>query len=341
MGKSINRREFIGQSVAAGLGASIIGKTLLAKQAEKKWLQKPATIIKVTHSKALDAQGNANQDVIHEMIKRAICEFTQTNDDRDAWLHFIDPKDTVGLKINTLGLRPVARTIHTSHFHAVTEVIRHGLEQIGVKPSEMLIWDMRDGHLKEAGFNPDVPPEEGALRCLSAQANEFDEQTHTFEGVETRVTKILTQQTSAMISIPLAKSHRISGVTGALKMHYGTIQNPRDFHANNCCKPGIADINTIPVIKEKTRLILMDALYTVIDGGPSWNPPSMRQTKSILVATDPVALDRIMLESIEALRLAEKLEPLTPMSEHIKIAGELGLGEYDREKINLVEINLG
>ena len=63
--------------------------------------------------------------------------------------------------------------------------------------------------------------------------------------------------------------------------------------------------------------------------------------KSILVATDPVALDRILLESIETLRQAEKLEPLTPMSEHVKIAGELGLGEYDREKINLVKINLG
>jgi len=339
--QKITRREFINQTVSTSLGAALLGQHLFAKEASKKWFQKPATVVKVTHSQALAEDGTTNTTIVQQMIEKALCEFTQAKDGRDAWNHFVEPKDTIGIKINTLGLRHVAGTKYTLHFHAVTSAITEGLKKIAVKPSNMLIWDMRERHLQEAGFSPNTEASSAEIRCLSAQENDFDEKAYELGGRTTYVTKILTQDTSALISVPLAKTHRMSGVTGALKFHYGTINNPRDFHADNCCNPGIAEVNTLPPIREKTRVIIMDALYTVIEGGPTWNLPNLRRTNSILVATDPVALDCILLEMIEGFRKAENLEPITPVAKHIKLAADLGLGEYDRAKINLVEIKLG
>ena len=70
-------------------------------------------------------------------------------------------------------------------------------------------------------------------------------------------------------------------------------------------------------------------------------------------ATDPVALDKTGLRALDAQRAAKGMEPiaiskpdadshyLNCQVEHIELAGMLGLGEFDDQKITLKHFELG
>ena len=72
----------------------------------------------------------------------------------------------------------------------------------------------------------------------------------------------------------------------------------------------------------------------------------------MLFSTDPVAMDRIAWDQIDAKRVAMGMEPLAiaprdadsgfvrMQPEHVDIAGALGLGEADRKKIDHKKVKL-
>ena len=45
----------------------------------------------------------------------------------------------------------------------------------------------------------------------------------------------------------------MSGVTFAMKNMYGVVERPQELHGGGC-NPGVADLNCIPVIREKVSL---------------------------------------------------------------------------------------
>jgi hypothetical protein len=70
-------------------------------------------------------------------------------------------------------------------------------------------------------------------------------------------------------------------------------------------------------------------------------------------STDPVAMDKVGWEELDAKRVAMGMKPLAEamkdadstfvrmQPEHVDIAGALGLGEADRKKIDLRRLVLG
>jgi len=332
---NINRRDFIGQSVAAGIGAGLAAKSVFSKDVPKP------KVIKVTHPGAVLDDGKVNTEIVKSMLERALCEFSGEKDVTTAWAKYIKPEDVVGLKINTLGLRYVAKTNYIDHFHVVNKIISDGLVKAGSPEKNIIVWDQKLKNMQEGGFTPGKTIGDSAIQCICGRTDGNDEKTFMVGDKPAYLYKVLTQQISALINIPLAKTHRGAGITGALKNHYGSLDNPNDFHDDNCCNPGIAELNTLEPIKNKTRLIIMDALFAVIDGGPRWSNEFIRPLNSIIIATDPVAIDRVMLEIIEGLRKDAQLPPATPKAKHIKLAADLGLGQNDLQKIDLTEITLG
>ncbi|MBN2412480.1 DUF362 domain-containing protein [candidate division KSB1 bacterium] len=332
----INRREFIGQSVAAGIGTSLAAKSVFSQNSPKP----NAKVIKVTHPGAVLADGKVNPEIVKIILDRALCEFSGEQDVTKAWTKYISPEDIVGLKINTLGLRYVAKTNYIDHFHVVNKAISDGLVQAGCPEENIIVWDQKLENMRDGGFTPGTIGDT-KIQCICAREDGSEEEPHMAGDKPAYLYKVLTRKISALVNIPLAKTHRMAGITGALKNHYGSLDNPNDFHANNCCNPGIAELNNLEPIKQKTRLIIMDALFTVINGGPTWSNEFIRPYNSILIATDPVAMDRVLLEIIDGLRKTEQLPPIAPQSKHVKLAADLGLGEGDLEKIDIVEIGLG
>ena len=88
----------------------------------------------------------------------------------------------------------------------------------------------------------------------------------------------------------------------------------------------------------------------VPEGGPSANPRYVWEQKTLSFSTDPVAMDRLGWEVIDAKRKEMGLPPVSEsrwqgtcfrQPEHILFAGALGLGEADPEQIEHRRIALG
>jgi hypothetical protein len=124
-------------------------------------------------------------------------------------------------------------------------------------------------------------------------------------------------------------------------MHYGTIDNAFELHANGCSKPGIAEVNAIPLIRQKQKLVVCDALLMAIEAGPRWDRRFIRPAGGLLIGTDPVAVDAVALSLLDEKRAADGMEAIAPRVAHIALAEELGLGQGRLENIDLVKIELG
>jgi uncharacterized protein (DUF362 family) len=126
------------------------------------------------------------------------------------------------------------------------------------------------------------------------------------------------------ITIPVLKDHRSSGVTLSLKnMSHGLNNNVARSHITgmahgypdspgrgrdgpNQCNVFIPTAVNQPAIREKATLHIMDGLIAVYEGGPgSWNKSwGTWRANSLFFATDPVSMDHIGWDIIDAKRVS-------------------------------------
>jgi uncharacterized protein (DUF362 family) len=100
----------------------------------------------------------------------------------------------------------------------------------------------------------------------------------------------------------------------------------------------IAEICALPVLREKLALNIMDGLIAGYAGGPGFKPQYSWNDGALYFSTDPVAIDSLCLEAIDARRREAKVTVAGPQASHIATASRLGLGQSDRARIDLSEI---
>jgi uncharacterized protein (DUF362 family) len=154
-------------------------------------------------------------------------------------------------------------------------------------------------------------------------------------------TKIITQEVDKIINIPILKNAGGS-ITNAMKnLAYGSVSNTGRLHAklwNDTC----AEVCAFAPLRDKVVLNITDGLRGCFNGGPGANPQFICNYNTLLVSTDPVAMDRIGYDIIAEKRIAEGLlkaaapESLTFLS----MATALGLGVSDKSKIDLKVFDL-
>jgi len=343
---SPSRRKFLKQLTAGALGITLVDR-LMSVFASSPFSVGGAKskVVLVKHSKVIDNSGNVNQTLIQEMINKGITEFTGKSTLVDAWSQFFGSEETVSLKVNTLGLDNLIGTNYMQHFTGVSSSIINGLKEIKIPEKNMFIWERSDKELINGGYT--IQREEGQLKIMgirhqSRGPNEgFNPEPFLVGNLTTRVHSYITDLSTSFINIPVLKTHGIAGLTGSLKNHYGSIDNPREFHPNNATNPGIPEINAIPVIRNKQKLIIADALLGVFDGGPRWNQDKIWSYGGLIFGTDPVALDTVMMNILNEKRNIEGLESIEQNAIHLPLSEELGLGNHDFSNIDLQEINLG
>ena len=136
----------------------------------------------------------------------------------------------------------------------------------------------------------------------------------------------------------------IHSIVGDAAHNYGAIHNPNKYHSNGC-SPFVADVNTHPAIKTKTRLNICDAARIQFHGGPGYKPKWTSDFGGILVSTDPVALDTVGAEQIEKLRKAGGLRTLSeegryPVYLSVASDGNHALGVSDRSRVDTINMEL-
>jgi uncharacterized protein (DUF362 family) len=163
--------------------------------------------------------------------------------------------------------------------------------------------------------------------------------------------KFITQEVNKLINLPALKDHQSAGVTLALKnLSHGLVNNVSRSHSSstlNVCGSFIPAAVSLPVIREKAVLHILDGIRALYHGGPFARPEFVWEHRTLYFATDPVALDRIGWKELDRKRVAMGMKPiaeakpdaftsfLNRQPEHVEIAGTLGLGTWDERRIEL------
>jgi hypothetical protein len=187
---------------------------------------------------------------------------------------------------------------------------------------------------------------------------------------ETRsyLASVVTSEATKIINLPCLKEHNASGVTGCLKnLAYGSFNNVARTHVDpkTYTDPVIAVMCTAAPLRSRSVLHIMDGIRAVYHSGPfAWNPEFVWDAKTLLIGTDPVAVDRVELEIVEARRRELGVPSLWDRSPeglgsnadmqwtahknpfyrepgHIRTAADLGLGTWELGAIDHRRIRLG
>jgi uncharacterized protein (DUF362 family) len=332
-----NRRDFL---KTAATGAVLLGsqnKLGLAAMLDQPAAHAPAAKSKVVVAR--DPQlhgpdGQLDEKRVQALLDRAIHSYTGIERPADAWKHLVPVGKTIGLKVNGLGGKGIS-----SHF-ALVMAICERLQQAGVKPGNIIVWDRNARDIEACGLTISTDPSK--IRVFGSDLSGYEDEKSTFGKASIKLSKILTRECDMVIGVPILKDHVSAGVTFAMKNMYGVVDRPQDLHGGNC-NPGVADLNCIPAIREKVRFTIGDAMTSVANGGPGFHPEHLWQPNALIVGEDRVAVDHTAWQILEK-RRAEKglptLEAANRPPRYIATAADAqhGLGANDPSRIHLLEI---
>jgi len=335
---AITRREFLRDISSVGLGFAL-APTLLNFHVERAHALAPnlnvggnVGKVVVATSEHLTSGLSVKGDIANQLLNTAIQKLTVKSTPEAAWKSIfpvLTKDDIIGIKINTL--------FYLSTHIEVVDAIVQNLVAIGVPENNIIIWDKSDGDLISSGYQ--INRGDTGVRCFGTNAD-YDNKIYKIGGQSKRLSKILTQTCTHLINVPVLKDHSISGVTLSMKNHYGSVNNPGSLHGNNC-DPYIADLNNTAPIKEKTRLIVLDASVGIYNGGPGGAPQF--HYNSLILGQDPVALDYHCLQIIDEERKKHGLQPVANVgrpARYIQAAAKLGLGTMDPAEMQVIQLNV-
>lgn len=331
-----NRREFLKD---AATGAALVTSTsklgIAALLAESKSAGKSKVVI--ARDEGLHGTGTQpDEQKVLDLLDKAITAYTGHAKPVEAWKSIAPMDKVIGLKVNGLGTKGIA-----TH-PALTMAVAERLQQAGVKPGNILVFDQNGMFLAACGMTVNHDP--SRIRCYPADAAGFEDEESVWGGARIRITKIVTRECATIINLPILKDHQMAGVTFALKNMYGVVDKPFALHySNNKCNPGVADLNAMPAVRSKIRITIGDAISSVYDGGPGFHPERLWYPNALVVGEDRVAMDTIAWEMLEKKRAEAGLPTLEAAGRapaYIATAADAAhqLGTNDPQRIHRVEI---
>jgi len=383
---SLRRRDFFAAAAAASLPLiEGVRRVSAAEPAAAKAVNAPAPgrpgapgpfpgrVIEARNP-AMIRDGVKDRAAVKTTLDRGMTALTGADDAVGAWRSFFEPGDVVGVKVVPNGY-PLA---HSSP-ELMLEVI-DGLKSAGVKTADIFVYDRYRGEFMAAGMHKAVPdgvkwggltPDDDGTQLLidfpsfrddpvaGYDRDEFVSMNLVHHGHDPKDDRnfrshlgtLITKRVNKLVMLPVLKDHGSAGVTGALKnMSHGSVNNVARSHSTpdtNVCNLFIPEVVSHPVIRRKAVLQIMDGIRGVFQKGPfGTNPDFAWEYNALLLATDPVAMDRVEWGIIDAKRKEKGLPPvagtgklvLDPLGtegfdvrqpQHIALAANLGMGYFD------------
>jgi hypothetical protein len=331
----------------------------------------PGRVIEVRNA-GMIKDGVKNRDAIKSTLARGMKELTGADDATGGWRSFFEPGDVVGIKMN-----PVGNPLANSSSELMLEVIE-GLKSAGVKLKDMIVFERYkqefinakmheavpdgvlwggltpeddptqlkikfDGNDPVAGYDPD---EFMTMQLVDRGNSPDDERSY-----RSHLGLLVSRRVNKLVLLPVLKDHGSAGVTGALKnMSHGLVNNVARSHSSpdtNSCNQFIPQVVSHPIIRRKCVLQIMDGIKGVWQKGPfGQNPEFIWENNALLLATDPVAMDHVEWDIIDAKRKEKGVPGVGAVGklaadpfgtegfdirqpQHIPICGNLGLGYFD------------
>ena len=325
----------------------------------------PARVVKVVHQNSV-VDNQPVESEAYRMIADGMLRLTGEKKLKKAWRKFVKPGEKIGLKVN-----PVAGKLLTTS-HAVVKAVVKQLEESGISRSDLVIWDRREMQLQETGFTEENYPgitirgteqqdKDGGFfdkdGILYGEKNidknwfywadvdgEYDEYTMPYMvngGKESYFTRIITQEVDKIINIPILKNAGTTVTCCMKNLAYGSISNTGRLHKQLWAET-TAQVCAFPPLRDKVVLNIVDGLKGCFDGGPAANPQFITNYKTILLGSDPVAVDRIAYDVVLKKRMDEGVQKKESPNgtKFMELASGYGLGEANPSKITLENIEI-
>ena len=310
-----------------------------------------------------------NAGTVRRMVDELVRNVTGEPSAAAGWSSLVKPTDIVGIKVCTNGA-----PLFSTRPEVVSAIVA-GLEEAGVRPQNIIVWDREERLLKDAGFRS----EPGGYRVLWSEGN-YDPQAVLTSAIagkliwgdllfvgkkvpsfreeltanssnekkmgsdnlssESHISKVLTHQVTKVINVPVLSDHVFCGLSGAL--YNMTVQNVDNWRRliQDPVKgdPAIPEMYADPQISGKVVLHVMDGLVGLYAGAPIGNTNYAVQFGTLYASKDPVALDAIALRQIDQWRTASRLDPASKDAKYVETAFAYQLGNSDLSKIDLRDL---
>jgi hypothetical protein len=334
----------------------------------------PGRVVSVNSEKCVDTStGQADDAIVREMMARGMRALTGASTTPDAWRRFFQPSDVVGIKVNCGGYPHCV-----SAYEIVADVVRQ-LTAIGLPVTQIYVYERFQNQLDEVNYAPHLP--EGVQIVAAERANRnvdnsgYDPATYLEadlfgeEDTRSNIMRLVSRRLTKIINIPNMKDHGATGVTGCLKnIAYGSFSNVARTHSRGTSHTYsvVGTLAAMEPLRSRTVLQIMDGLRGVWHGGPfARTTRYVFYPRQIMFGTDPVAIDRLLLDIIENERRAHGAISIWDRSPaslnidntrardadpnvniiirepgHVEYASTLGLGVHDRERITVQQLTV-
>lgn len=253
-----------------------------------------------------------NEEKVEQMLDRGLRELTDAGSAKDAWLQILpglqlSDRVTIKMNMNNASFDEKLTTNRMDQtMPLVNGILEHLVNGLGLPEENITILDA------SRWFHPRIMKD----RCRFKNVNWVDETDEDRWDTNEEVSftadipepggdfwmpKAYTRA-DHIINLCLLKTHAC-GITGAMKSHFGSIPSPRNLHEGMGAKSYIADVCNTPSIRDKVRLNIADALFANwhnnVWAPRPWKSFPEESPNSLLLGTDPVALDSVMLDHIK------------------------------------------
>jgi len=323
-------------------------------------------VVRLHCARSIDpASERADAPAVREMVSRGMRSLTGAKTERDAWARFFNARDVVGIKVNCSGAPEIMSTPE------VVSAIVANLMALGIPEKNLYIYERFPDQLNSVHYDRYVPAGVNIVAIESPRNSlaGYDPKTYVdvnFSGesdTRSNMVGLVTGRFTKIINVPNLKDHGAAGVTGCLKnIAYGNFSNVARSHTGPLTSTltFVGALAAVEPLRAKTVLQVMDGLRGVWHGGPFSPERRFRfYPGQMMFGTDPVAIDRLELDMIEAKRKEQGALSLYDRSMrnvsngkgldprvnhfirepgHIEYAGKLGLGVFDPIRVTDLEL---
>ena len=271
--------------------------------------------------------------IIRKMYQEGLISITGLKNPVDALHALFRDKDRIGIKINTIAGRVIS-TLPTTSLSLAQLFADNGWDA-----NNILIWDRTNRELKEAGYRLNMNQKGIKVYGTDSNGVGYTKNLTAYLNIGSLFSTIQSHTITASISLAVLKDHGLAGVTAGMKNYFGAIHNPNKYHDNNC-DPFIAELFGTPVIQNKHKISILDALKIQYHRGPSSHPKWAENYGALIFSRDPVAVDTVGWQIIDHTRKKKGLPSLEEEErspKYLFTAEKMGLGTSNLNKIDIIE----
>lgn len=254
--------------------------------------------------------------VVRGMVDTGLKRFSGKDSSALAWRLMIRPTDTVGIKVfsspgEIIGTRPV-----------VVAAVVESLLDAGISSERIIVWDKYLHDLRLAGFfelqnrfgiqvrsaadakwDPSVTYENPLIGKPIWGDHEFGRSGKDI-GRNSYFSKLITEEITKHIVISPLLNHNVAGVSGNLmSLAIGSVDNTIRFESKHqAMAEAVPEIFGHEQIFDRLVLVIVDALICQYQGEENNLLHYSKVLNQLRFSKDPVALDVMSLDQLEAQR---------------------------------------